>query len=122
MPTFPSMTPDQLQALKDDFRGHLNTFYAGLKLAPPYESVEKAVRALTTIIHALPIEEQTRIMADPALRWQQFQRAFQVSGLAKKHRGIITGLVRRRSAVALPPEYDHFLQFYRIERCDQSDG
>lgn len=115
------MTPDQLQALKDEFRGHLETFYAELKLAPPYESVEKAIRTLTTIIHARPIEEQTRIMTDPALRWRQFQRAFEVSGLAKKHRGIITGLARSPSALALPAEYDHFLEFFRTERRHQSD-
>lgn len=115
------MTPDQLQALKDEFRGRLETFYAELKLAPPYESVEKAIRTLTTIIHALPIEEQTRIMADPALRWRQFQRAFEASGLAKKHRGIIAGLARSGSAVVLPAEYDHFLVFFRTERRDRSD-
>lgn len=115
------MTPDQLQTLKDEFRSHLETFYAELKLAPPYESVEKAIRTLTTIVHALPIEEQTRIMADPDLRWLQFQHAFQISGLAKKHRGIIAGLARNRFAVALPAEYDHFLELYRIERCDRND-
>lgn len=113
MPDSPSRPPDPVQALKDEFRGHLETLYAELKLAPPYDSVEKAIRTLTTIIHALPIEEQTRIAGDPALRWRQFQRAFQVSGLAKKHRGIIAGLVRNRSGVALPPEYDHFLELFR---------
>lgn len=114
-------TPDGFQALKAEFRHHLETFYAGLKLAPPYESVEKAVRTLTTMVHGLPIEEQTRILADPALRWRQFQRAFEASGLAKKHRGIIAGLARNRSALALPAEYDHFLEFFRIEGRDQSD-
>jgi hypothetical protein len=121
MPELPSMTPDQLQAIKDEFRSHLETFYAGLKLAPPYESVEKAIRTLTTIIHVLPIEEQTRIMTDPSWRWRQFQRAFETSGLVKKHRGIIAGLAGRRSAVALPVEYDHFLELYRIERGDRGD-
>jgi hypothetical protein len=121
MPEFPSMTPDQLQALKDEFRSRLETFYAGLKLAPPYESVEKAIRTLTTMIHALPIEEQTRILTDPSLRWRQFQRAFETSGLVKKHRGIIAGLARSRSAVALPVEYDHFLELFRIGLRDRSD-
>jgi hypothetical protein len=114
MPDAPVTTPDQFQALKDEFRGHLETFYAGLKLAPPYESVEKAIRTLTTIIHALPSEEQTRITTDPDLRWRQFQRAFKTSGLVQKHRGIIAGLVRNRSALALSAEYDHFLNLFRI--------
>lgn len=103
------MTTDRLAALKAEFRHHLETFYAGLQLAPPYESVEKAIRALTTMIHGLPIEEQTRIMANPDLRWQQFRLAFDASGLAKKHRGIIASLARNRSALNLPAEYDHFL-------------
>lgn len=101
--------PDPIQALKDEFRQHLETFYARLKLAPPYESVEKAVRALTSDVHALPTEEQTRIMADPIARWEQFQLAFHKSGLAKKHRGIIAGLARNRASLELPADYDRFL-------------
>ncbi len=114
MPDALPTTPDEFQALKAEFRSHLEIFYAGLKLAPPYESVEKAVRTLTTMIHGLPTEERTRLIADPALRWHQFQRAFAASGLAKKHRGIITGLARNRAALALPPEYDHFLKLFRL--------
>ncbi len=114
MPEAVPTTPDAFRALKEEFRGHLETFYAGLKLAPPYESVEKAVRTLTTMVHELPIEERTRIMADPILRWQQFTRAFAASGLAKKHRGIIAGLLRNRSMLALPAEYDDFLDLFRI--------
>ena len=34
-----------IDSLKDEFRHHLETFYAQLKLAPPYESVEKAIRS-----------------------------------------------------------------------------
>ena len=112
MPDAAPTTPDRLSALKAEFRHHLETFYAGLQLAPPYESVEKAIRTLTTMIHGLPIEEQTRIMADPTLRWQQFRDAFETSGLAKKHRGIIAGLARNRSALNLPAEYDHFLNLF----------
>jgi hypothetical protein len=39
-------------------------------------------------------------------------RAFHTSGLAKKHRGIIAGLARNRSALDLPAEYDHFLNLF----------
>jgi hypothetical protein len=112
MPEASPTTPDRLSALKAEFRHHLETFYAGLQLAPPYESVEKAIRTLTTMIHGLPIEEQTRIMADPSLKWQQFRLAFDTSGLVKKHRGIIAGLARNRSALDLPAEYDHFLSLF----------
>ncbi|HJT22248.1 MAG TPA: hypothetical protein VJ746_17385 [Nitrospira sp.] len=103
---------DTLPRLRDEFRSHLEIFYAQLKLAPPYESVEKAVRTLTTALHALPPDEQARIAADPALKWDQFRQAFQSSGLSKKHRGIIVGLVRDRARVALPPEYDRFLSLF----------
>lgn len=115
-------TPDGFRALKEEFRCHLETFYAGLKLAPPYDSVEKAVRTLTTMVHGLPSEEQTRIMADPALRWRQFQRAFQISGLAKKHRGIIAGLARNRSTIGLPAEYDYLLACFQTDSPDQSSS
>lgn len=102
----------QLHDLREEFRAHLETFYAQLKLAPPYESVEKAIRALTTAVHALPKEEQARIAADSAAKWQQFRAAFDTSGLGKKHRGIIAGLARNRAAIALPAEYDHFLGLF----------
>ncbi len=104
---------DHFHALKDEFRRHLETFYAGLKLAPPYESVEKAVRTLTTLLHARPKEEQDRILSDPTRRWLIFRQAFDDSGLAKKHRGIIAGLVRNRSSLNLATEYDHFLDLFR---------
>ncbi|NJL18387.1 MAG: hypothetical protein HC938_15700 [Nitrospira sp.] len=114
MPDAVPTTPDEFQALKAEFRSHLEIFYAGLKLAPPYESVEKALRTLTSLVHELPLEERRQIIADPTLRWQQFTRAFAASGLAKKHRGIIMGLARDRAALALPPEYDPFLELFRL--------
>jgi hypothetical protein len=98
--------------LREEFRRHLEAFYARLKLAPPYESVEKAIRTLTTNLNALPKEEQARIAADPALQWAHFLRACDASGLVKKHRGIIAGLARNRAALALPPEYDRLLDLF----------
>ena len=103
---------DPIHSLREEFRSHLETFYAQLKLAPPYESVEKAIRALTTSMHALPRPEQSRIAADTVLRWEQFSQAFEASGLSKKHRGIIAGLARNRSALPLPQKYDHFLRLF----------
>ena len=112
MPESTAPAHDPLQRLREEFRSHLETFYARLKLAPPYESVEKAIRTLTTAVHALPKDEQARIAADPVLQWQQFRQAFETSGLVKKHRGIIAGLARNRSTLDLPPEFDHFLGLF----------
>jgi hypothetical protein len=112
MTSFPISSADPTHALREEYRRRLEMFYARLKLAPPYESVEKAIRALTTALHALPKEEQRRIASDPALQWEHFRRAFDTSGLVKKHRGIIAGLARNRPALDLPPEYDHFLSLF----------
>lgn len=107
-----SSMPDPSQPLAEEFRRHLDTFYGCLKLAPPYDSVEKAVRVLITAVRALPEEERRRVLADPVARWEQFRQAFERSGLAKKHRGIIAGLARNRAAVELPANYDHFLNLF----------
>jgi hypothetical protein len=104
--------PDHTQALREEFRHHLETFYAQLKLAPPYESVEQAIRSLTTSVHALPPLERARLATDATARWQHFRQAFESSGLSKKHRGIIAGLARTRSTLNLPAEYDQFLSLY----------
>jgi len=103
---------DPTLALREEFRHHLETFYAQLKLAPPYESVEKAIRSLTTSVHALPPSERARLATDATARWQHFRQAFESSGLSKKHRGIIAGLARNRSGLNLPAEYDLFLNLY----------
>jgi hypothetical protein len=109
----PSPPPaDQTLALREEFRHHLETFYAQLKLAPPYESVEKAIRSLTTSVHSLPPLERARLATDATARWQHFRQAFESSGLNKKHRGIIAGLARNRSSLNLPTEYDQFLNLY----------
>ena len=105
-------TTDHTLALREEFRHHLETFYTQLKLAPPYESVEKAIRSLTTSIHALPPLERAGLAADATARWQHFRQAFDSSGLSKKHRGIIAGLARNRSSLNLPSEYDQFLSLY----------
>ena len=103
---------DQTLALREEFRHHLETFYAQLKLAPPYESVEKALRSFTTSVHTLPASERARLTTDATARWQHFRQAFESSGLNKKHRGIIAALARNRSGLNLPAEYDQFLSLY----------
>jgi len=104
--------PDVTEALREEFRSHLETFYAQLKLAPPYESVEKAVRALITAVHALPKAEQARIVENTDLKWEQFRQAFESSGLSKKHRGIIAGLAKNRAGLNLSTDYDRFLSLF----------
>ena len=106
-------TINPVQTLREEFRRHLEIFYARLRLAPPYDSVEKAIRTMTTAVYALPKDEQTRIASDPVLQWQQFRLAFETSGLLKKHHGIIAGLARNRSALDLPAEYDHLLNLFK---------
>jgi hypothetical protein len=111
--TQPSSAQSEVtRALREEFRSHLELFYARLKLAPPYESVEKAIRALTTAVHSLPKAQQARLAQDGEMRWEEFRRAFEASGLAKKHRGIIAGLARNRAGLDLPQEYDRFLTLF----------
>jgi hypothetical protein len=104
---------DVIEALREEFRSHLETFYAKLKLAPPYESVEKAIRTLVTAVQALSKDERTRIAENSTLKWDLFQQAFERSGLSRKHRGIIAGLANNRASVDLPAEYDRFLSLFR---------
>ena len=110
--TQPSGSTDPIKTLAEDFRRHLEIFYARLKLAPPYDSVEKAIKSLTMAVAAMPAEERIRIMADPALMWMQYRQAFVESGLSLKHRGIILGLIRSHQTGELPAEYAAFLEAF----------
>ncbi|MBM4125167.1 MAG: hypothetical protein FJ246_09500 [Nitrospira sp.] len=101
----------QIQTLRNDFRRHLEVFYHGLKLAPPYHSVEQAIVCLTTALKAMTPEERATIATDEPRRWGQYQAAFVASGLALKHRGIIDGLVRS-GKVDLPGEYKPLLDSF----------
>lgn len=104
--------PDPVQTLREEFRHHLEVFYARLKLAPPYHSVEKAVVQLTAALKAKTPEEQARLLADQAGRWTEYRKAFAESGLSQKHRGIIAGLAKSGQAGDLPDEYEHFLKLF----------
>lgn len=103
---------DPIKALGTDFRRHLEIFYAGLKLAPPYDSVEKAIKTLTARVAAMPWQEQARMLTDATLTWTEYRKAFVESGLALKHRGIILGLIRSDRTRTLPAEYAAFLEAY----------
>jgi len=104
---------DPVQSLREEFRHHLEIFYARLKLAPPYHSVEKAIAQLTAVLKAMPPEARARLAVDSASRWDQYRQAFAESGLNQKHRGIITGLAKSGQTGDLPKEYDHFLDTFR---------
>ena len=101
-----------VESLRNEFREHLEMFYARLKLAAPYDSVEKALAALVTRLNALPAEEVAALSTDTTRRWIHFRQAFIESGLNLKHRGIIAGLARSRNSLNLPPEFDHLLTLY----------
>jgi hypothetical protein len=103
---------DALQALRDEFRHQLEIFYARLKLAPPYHSVEKAITHLTASLKTMDPAECDRLASDPALRWARFKSAFVESGLNQKHRGIIAGLAKSPLVADLPPEHQHFLDTF----------
>lgn len=107
-----SESSDPIKKLGEDFRRHLEIFYARLKLAPPYDSVEKAIKLLTTTIASMSFEERVRVLGDPRLTWVQYKQAFVDSGLSLKHRGIILGLIRSHQTSELPPEYAAFLEAY----------
>lgn len=91
----------------------MEVFYARLKLAPPYHSVEKAILQLTTVLKAMTPEERSRLASDPAGRWLAYRKAFAESGLNQKHRGIIAGLAKSGQTGDLPKEYEHFLSAFR---------
>ncbi|MEE9204315.1 MAG: hypothetical protein V3U08_04795 [Nitrospirales bacterium] len=103
---------DATQLLRDDFRRRLELFYARLKLAPPYHTIEKAIASLSTALNAMTPEERERTAEDPARQWAQYRAAFIQSGLSMKHRGIIAGLVRARRTGDLPPEFQPFLDAF----------
>jgi hypothetical protein len=103
---------ESIDQLRNEFREHLDLFYRRLKLAPPYDSVEKAVGVLTARLKSMTSDDLQGISTDHSRRWAEFRAAFIASGLSQKHRGIIAGLARSRHNLDLPPEFDHFLNVY----------
>jgi hypothetical protein len=106
------MVDDPLQRLRDEFRHHLETFYRQLNLAAPYHSIEKALEHLTVTVKAMPGPERERLLADSVLRWEAYTQAFSGSGLNRKHRGIIKGVLQTSLPTSFPPEYRKFLETY----------
>ena len=101
------------QTLLDEFRHNLETFYAALKLAPPYDSVEKTIGCLSALFKTKTAEEQAQLLGNDSSRWKLHIQAFIDSGLHKKHRGIITGLVRTDDLVQFPDSVRYLLEPFR---------
>jgi hypothetical protein len=103
-------------SMREEFRRHLESFYAGLHLAAPYDSVEKALVHLTRTLTAMSAEERGALASQPSGRFRQYTTVFAECGLAQKHRGIIAGLIRS-GQVTLPPDYHPWL-----ELCGRDTG
>jgi hypothetical protein len=110
------MSDDLIKRLQSEFRVELERFYAALRLAPPYHSVEKAVAALGAALEALDPAERRRQADDPAWRRGAFARAFVAGGLHAKHRGPVLGLIRDGQAAMLAPDFPDFLRAYEQGR------
>jgi hypothetical protein len=103
---------EQFQALQQDYRRQLETFYAYLKLAPPYHSIEKAIQQLAPLFSQKPPADQESLFEDPVMKWSLYQQAFIDSGLRNKHRGIILGLIQAQDPATLPEEHRYFLKAF----------
>ncbi len=103
------MIPSNVQILLTDFRHDLESFYQRLHLAPPYDSVEKALSSLSTLIQTKTADEQQHIADNSISKWKLYQKAMIESGLYKKHRGIIAGLLRSQDTTDIP-EVQRYLQ------------
>ena len=99
---------DFVVSFREDFRYHLEQFYSYLHLAPPYNSVEKAVRFLSTSLQQKSQDEREQLAENSDLKWALFEQAFIESGLPQKHRGIICGLVKSQKCPDLPSQYSVF--------------
>ncbi|MDT7042118.1 hypothetical protein [Candidatus Nitronereus thalassa] len=103
------MTLPGIQILLMEFRQELELFYKHLQLAPPYDSVEKALICLSRRLSNQSTDEQDQMAHDQTFKWKLFQEAVVESGLHKKHRGIIVGLLRSQGPDFIP-ETQRYLQ------------
>ncbi len=107
------MSQHDCQALLTEFRQNLEAFYAALKLAPPYDSVENTIRCCSALLKTKTAEEQAQLLAHDALRWKLHVQAFIDSGLHKKHRGIIIGLAHSEAMDQFPESLRYLLEPFR---------
>jgi hypothetical protein len=113
MDTTPSVTAAEIRGrLEDDFGRRVALFYRALQITPPYHSVEKAKLAVHDALASLQEPVLQATAADPVSLGTLFTKAVIDSGLAKKHRGIITGLLADHPE-RLPPECQPFADAFR---------
>lgn len=109
-----AMSRDECQPLLNEFRRHLEDFYAALNLAPPYHSIEQAIVCLSALIDAQTDDQRQHLLANPMLRRELYGQAFTDSGLHKKHRGIIAGRARTQDLAAFPNPLRFLLEPFRL--------
>jgi hypothetical protein len=102
-------------AMRQEFRRRIETFYAELHLAPPYDSVEKALNHLTSALKVMPPEEQSALSARPDARLRAYTEAFAQAGLPQRHRGIIIRLIES-GEVSLSADYHDWLALFGANR------
>ena len=108
----PNTSNEPIAFLQRDFRYHLDQFYTFLNLAPPYHSVEKAIRYLTTELRAKKQKEQQQIAENESIKWDFYGQVFINSGLNKKHRGIIQSLAQSHQPSEISTDHWYFLKFF----------
>ncbi len=119
----PTKTPDRvLILLCQDFRHHLEQFYASLNLAPPYHSLEKAIRHLSFVYDRKTSDEREHLYEDLNLKWRFYEEIFIESGLPQKHRGIIRGLIESESPLSIPTQYGPFINAFHPQTQRRSGG
>ena len=99
-------------SLEAVFRHRVAFFYQSLHITPPYHSVEKATLSLRESLAPLSLPALQALAGDDASMCALFTLIVRESGLSKKHRGIIKGLLREGSD-RLPPECRPFADAYR---------
>lgn len=115
------LSSDSIQILRQEYRAHLERFYACLNLAPPYHSIEKAVQHLSNTLRTKPETFRQILLEDPQKKWPLFEEIFQASGLSRKHRGIILKLAQARSFSSSGEESLRFLRVFTDTPCSTHD-
>ncbi len=102
-----------ISSAREDLRHQLEQFYAALHLAPPYDTVEKALQALGGTLQSMEPDERMHVLSDESRRWKAYLNAVRAAGLHLKHRGIILGLIRTNQTGQLTDVTARFLEAYR---------
>jgi hypothetical protein len=80
-------------SLEAAFRERVGGFYRSLQITPPYHSVEQAALALRDALAPLSLTALQALTANESELGRLFAQIVRESGLAKKHRKIIKGLL-----------------------------